>query len=66
MSSVVDTCAWPKIPRHRGHIRPAEIIRLAAVCLRLWTFKSKGRQCFLRISLNRQVKVLGVIGRSAP
>jgi hypothetical protein len=45
---------------------PPEIIRLAAVCRRLWTFKSRGRPCFLRINLNRQVKVLGVIGKSAP
>ncbi len=45
---------------------PPEIIRLAAVCRRLWTFKSRGRPCFFKINLNRQVKVLGVMGRSAP
>ena len=66
MSSVVETCAWPKIPDTVATSAPPEIIRLAAVCRRLWTFKSRGRLCFLRINLNRQVKVLVVMVRSAP
>lgn len=66
MSSVVETCECPSSPETVATSAPPEIIRLAAVCLRLWTFRSRGRPCFLRINLNRQVKVLGVMGRSAP
>ena len=39
--------------RHRGHIRAPAIIRLAAVCRREWTFSSRGKTFFLRISLKR-------------
>ena len=52
--------------RHRCHIVPPAIIRLAAVCRREWTFSSCGKQFFLRISLKRQVKVVGVMGSCAP
>ena len=34
--------------------------------MRDWTFKSSGSPCFFKINLNRQVKVLGVIGRFSP
>ena len=39
---------------------------LALVCRREWTFRYSGRPCFFRISLNRQVKVEGVMGRRQP
>ena len=66
MSSVVETCECPSSPETVATSAPPEIIRLAAVCLRLWTFKSWGRLCFFKINLNRQVKVLGVMGRFSP
>ena len=66
MSSVVDTWECPSSPDTVATSAPPEIIRLAAVCRRLWTFKSWGRLCFFKINLNLQVKVLGVMGKSAP
>ena len=37
---------------------PPEIIRLAAVCRRLWTFRSKGRLCFFENQLEPPDRVL--------
>ena len=66
MSSVVETCECPSSPETVATSAPPEIIKLAAVCRRLWTFKSKGSPCFFKINLNRQVKVEGVMGSRPP
>ena len=46
MSSVVETCECPSSPDTVATSAPPEIIRLAAVCRRLWTFRSRGRSFF--------------------
>ena len=66
MSSVVDGWLWPSRPATVATSAPLAIRRLALVCRREWTFSAVGRPCFLRISLNRQVKVVGVIGSRDP
>ena len=43
---------------------PPAMRRLALVCRREWMFRYSGRPFFLRMSLKRQVKVVGVMGRA--
>ena len=66
MSSVVDGWLWPRRPATVATSVPFAMSRLALVCRREWTFKAVGRPCFFRISLNRQVKVEGVMGSRSP
>lgn len=62
MSSVVEGWEWPRRLATVATSVPLAIRRLALLWRRLCTFSFSGRPFFLRISLNLQVKELGVMG----
>ena len=56
----------PSSPATVATSAPPAIRRLALVCRREWTFSAEDRPCFFKISLNLQVKVVGVMGSRYP
>ena len=55
-----------KEARHRGHVRAVRDEQAGIGVPQGVDVRYSGRPCFFRISLNRQVKVEGVMGRRQP